>query len=98
MLMPNLKQKAKALAVVAFAVTALPACTIRSIDCTLGAPHTDCAKDTLGHEAAQDVRRAEQTSATVDDERCRSYGFAPGTPDYSRCRTDIERERTSPRR
>jgi len=86
------------LLVAALAAAALPGCTIRSIDCTLGAPHADCAKDTLGHEAAQDVRRAQQTSATIDDERCRSYGFAPGTPGYSRCRADIESERTPPAR
>ena len=87
-----------ALAIVALAATTLPGCAIRSIDCTLGAPHADCAKDTLGHEAAQDVRKTVETAATIDDERCRSYGFAPGTPNYSRCRADIERQRTAPTR
>jgi hypothetical protein len=96
--MQSLNDRMKVLAIAALAAAALPGCTIRSIDCTLGAPHADCAKDTLGHEAAQDVRRAEQTSATIADERCRSYGFAPGTPGYSRCRTDIEKERASPSR
>ena len=96
--MQTCNDRMKALVIAAFAVAALPGCTIRSIDCTLGAPHADCAKDTLGHEAAQDVRRAEQTSATIDDERCRSYGFAPGTANYSRCRADIDKQRASPPR
>jgi len=96
--MQTLNNQMKALVIAAFAAAALPACTIRSIDCTLGAPHADCAKDTLGHEAAQDLRRAEQTSATIDDERCRSYGFAPGTANYSRCRADIDKQRASPPR
>jgi hypothetical protein len=88
----------RTLVIVLLAAAAMSGCTIRSIDCTLGSPHADCAKDTLGHEAAQDVRRAEQTTVTIDDERCRSYGFAPGTPNYSRCRADIDKQRTSPPR
>jgi hypothetical protein len=83
---------------VALATTTLPRCTIRSIDCTLGTPHADCAKDTLGHEASQDLRRADQTTATIDDQRCRSYGFAPGTANYSQCLDDIARQRSSPAR
>ena len=96
--MQTFNGRMKTLVIVAFAAAALPACTIRSIDCTLGTPHADCPKDTLGHDAAQDARRAGETAATIDDERCRSYGFAPGTPNYSRCRADIERQRTPPAR
>ena len=82
----------------ALAAPTLLGCTIHSIDCSLGTPHVDCAKGTIGHEAAQDVRRAGETTATVDDARCRSYGFTPGQPNYSQCRADIERQRTSPAR
>jgi len=83
---------------IAFVAAGMSACTIHSVDCTLGAPHADCAKDTHGYEAAQDLQRAGQTTATIDDARCRSYGFAPGSPNYSQCRADIDRQRTSPPR
>jgi hypothetical protein len=85
----------RTLVIVLLAATGLSGCAIRSIDCTLGAAHADCAKDTAGHEAAQDIQRAGQTTATIDDARCRSYGFAPGSPNYSRCRADIDKQRTS---
>ena len=96
--MQTFNGRMKTLVIVAFAAATLPGCTIRSMDCTLGTPHADCPKDTLGHDAAQDARRAGETAATIDDERCRSYGFAPGTSNYSRCRADIERQRTPPAR
>ena len=88
----------RTLVIVLLAATGLSGCTIHSIDCTLGSAHADCAKDTIGHEAAQDIQRAGQTSATIDDARCRSFGFAPGTPNYSQCRADIDKQRTSPPR
>jgi len=87
----------RTLVIVLLAAAAMSGCTIHSIDCTLGTAHADCAKGTIGHEAAQDEQRAGQTSATIDDARCRSYGFAPGSPDYSRCRADIDKQRTPPR-
>ena len=96
--MKKLNDRVKALVIVAIAAATLSGCTIRSIDCTLGAPHADCAKDTAGHDAAQDIQRAGQTTATIDDARCRSYGFAPGSPNYSQCRADIDKQRTSPAR
>src|SRR5262245_8407579 len=95
-LMQIFNGRVKTFAIVVLAATALPGCTTRSIDCTLGAPHADCAKDTLGHEAAQDIQRAGQATAAIDDARCRSYGFSPGSPNYSRCRSDIDRQRTTP--
>jgi hypothetical protein len=88
----------RTLVFVLLAAAGLSGCAINSIDCTLGAPHADCAKGTIGHEAAQDIQRAGQTTETIDDSRCRSYGFAPGSPNYSRCRADIDKQRSSPQR
>jgi hypothetical protein len=32
-------------------------------------------------------------TATIDDARCQSYGFQPGSPGYAQCRKDIDGER-----
>jgi hypothetical protein len=37
-------------------------------------------------EAAKDV-------ASIDDARCQSFGFAPGSPGYAKCRKELDNER-----
>jgi hypothetical protein len=77
---------------VAFAVISLSGCTIRSIDCALGTPHVDCAKDTAGYKAAQEEQQAKKVFETIDDARCKSYG-EPGSPSYAQCRADLDKHR-----
>jgi hypothetical protein len=73
----------------------LSGCAANSIDCALGVPHSDCAKDTAGHQAALEEQQAMQITATVDDARCRSFGFETGSPSYSQCRANIDKQRLS---
>jgi hypothetical protein len=84
--------RVRKLIVVAFAVINLSGCAAHSIDCALGTPHADCAQDTAGHQAALEEQRATQMTATIDDARCRSYG-EPGSPSYTQCRADLDKQR-----
>lgn len=78
---------------VGFAVISLSGCnTVRSVDCALGTPHEDCAKDTAGYQAAQEEKQAKQVFETIDDARCKSYG-EPGSPKYAQCRADLDKQR-----
>ena len=36
---------------------------------------------------------AAKDSATIDDAKCKSFGFQPGTPGYTKCREDFDNER-----
>jgi len=40
-------------------------------------------------DTAAAAEAAKQTG-TIDDARCQSYGFQPGSPDYAQCRKDID--------
>lgn len=81
------------LIIVGFAVIGLSGCsTVHSVDCALGTPHEDCAKDTAGYQAAQQEQQVNQVFETIDDSRCKSYG-APGSPKYTQCRADLEKNR-----
>jgi hypothetical protein len=54
-----------------------------------GQQHSDAqAKEDKAavQEAAKDV-------ASIDDARCQSFGFAPGSPGYAKCRNDLDNER-----
>ena len=87
------RTKARSLIVVTFAAVNLSACsTIATIDCSLGTPRADCAKDTAGYQAALEERHAKELTATIDDARCSSFG-APGSPGYARCRVEADKQR-----
>jgi hypothetical protein len=68
-------------------------CTANSVDCTLGTPHSDCAPNTFGHKAAMEELRSTQMTNNIDDARCQSYGFRPGSPEYTRCRANFDNQR-----
>lgn len=36
---------------------------------------------------------AAKETGTIDDARCQSFGFQPGTSGYTQCRKDLESER-----
>jgi hypothetical protein len=84
--------RVRKLIVVGFAVIGLSGCTVRSVDCALGTPHEDCAKDTAGYRAEQEEQQAKQTFETIDDARCKSYG-QPGSARYAQCRADLDKQR-----
>ncbi len=85
----------RALFVVAIFCTALSGCAANVIDCTLGVPHPDCAKGTSGYQAALEEQQATQVTTTIDDARCRSFGFEPGSPRYTQCRANLDKQRLS---
>jgi hypothetical protein len=35
---------------------------------------------------------AAKDTATISDARCKSFGFQPGTPSYTKCRKDFDNE------
>jgi hypothetical protein len=39
------------------------------------------------------AEKAAKETSTIDDTRCQSYGFQPGSPGYVQCRKDIDSER-----
>jgi hypothetical protein len=43
-------------------------------------------------DKAAAAEAAKETGA-IDDARCQSYGFQPGSPRYAQCRKDIDSER-----
>jgi outer membrane biogenesis lipoprotein LolB len=43
-------------------------------------------------DKAAAAEAAKETGA-IDDARCQSYGFQPGSPRYAQCRMDIDGER-----
>jgi len=49
---------------------------------------------TSDQQLAKDNRAAAEAAAkqtgAIDDARCRSYGFQPGSPNYDQCRADID--------
>jgi len=71
----------------------LAGCAGHSLDCSLGTPWPDCAPDTPGYQIIQQERQAAEATAVIDDARCRSYGLKPGSPDYTKCRADIDSKR-----
>ncbi len=71
----------------------LSGCAVNSIDCALGAPHSDCAEGTAGHQANLEQQQVTQMTATIDDARCRSFGFEPDSPSYTQCRANLDRQR-----
>jgi hypothetical protein len=57
-----------------------------SLDCVTGTSSKDCAPGTIGHQQMVQERQGEDTVASIDDARCRSYA-APGSKDYLECRS-----------
>jgi len=56
-----------------FALVLLAAgCSGHSIGCVTGTSDKDCAPGTMGHQQMVQERQGEETTATIDDARCRS--------------------------
>jgi hypothetical protein len=56
-----------------------------------------CASQQQPDPQAKEDKAAAEAAAreagAIDDARCQSYGFQPGSPRYTQCRRDIEGER-----
>jgi hypothetical protein len=54
-----------------------------------------CAGQGLDPEKKQDkasAAEAAKTTAAIDDAKCQSFGFQPGSPGYAQCRKDFDNE------
>ena len=49
--------------------------------------------DAQSKEDKAAAEEAAKETGTIDDARCQSYGFPPGSPGYAQCRKDIDNER-----
>ena len=49
-----------------------------------------CANQEQAKEDRAAAEEAAKETGTIDDARCQSYGFQPGSPDYAQCRKDID--------
>jgi hypothetical protein len=60
-------------------------CAGHSLDCLTGTSDKGCAPGTMGHQQMVQEQQGQETTATIDDARCRS--IAPlDSPDYLACR------------
>ncbi len=50
-------------------------------------PDPQAKEDKAAAEAVAKMR------GVIDDAKCQSYGFQPGSPSYNKCRKDIDAER-----
>jgi hypothetical protein len=79
-------------ALIGFALL-LTSCS-HSLDCSMGYWHDDCEPGSRAYEEKQKAdAAAAAANETADDTQCKSYGFAPGTPAYVRCRDQLEEQR-----
>ena len=49
-----------------------------------------CANQQQAKEDKAAAEEAAKETGTIDDARCWSYGFQPGSSDYAQCRKDID--------
>jgi hypothetical protein len=75
----------KRLALIAATLGVVAGCANHPIDCAVGFYHADCLPGTAGYSDPNKF-------AGVDDENCRSYGLAFGTPEYAACRVQFSQQ------
>ncbi|MFZ0065497.1 MAG: hypothetical protein WAK90_04955 [Pseudolabrys sp.] len=73
----------------------LAGCAGHSLDCLTGTSSNNCAPDTLGHQQMVQQQQSDDTVASIDDARCRSYA-APGSKEYLDCRRRASTVRSPP--
>lgn len=72
----------------------VPGCAGHSIDCITGNSTKDCAPGTIGRQQMVQDQQGEETTAAIDDARCRS--MAPfNSPEYLACRNHAAEVRRS---
>ena len=85
----------RGLALITVAALLLAGCAGHSLDCLTGTSSNNCAADTLGHQQMVQQQQSEDTVASIDDSRCRSYA-APGSKEYLDCRRRAATVRSPP--
>ena len=70
------------IAAIALASLLTAGCAGHSLDCITGTSSKDCAAGTIGHQQMVHERQGDDTVASIDDARCRSYA-APGSKGLS---------------
>jgi hypothetical protein len=86
----------RSVALITLAATLLTAgCAGQSIDCITGTSSRDCAPGTIGHQQMVQERQSDDTVASIDDARCRSYA-SYGSPEYVDCRRRAANTRRPP--
>ena len=68
----------------------LVGCAGHSIDCEMGIWHENCAPGTAAYEERQEEKATKAAVGAIDDAKCQSYGFQPGSPGYAQCRKDFD--------
>jgi hypothetical protein len=46
--------------------------------------------DPIAAEEKQEIKASEAAVAAIDDAKCQSYGFRPGSAGYAQCRRDFD--------
>lgn len=67
----------------------LTGCASQADKCAEPIPRGNCAPGTPAYE----MQLHDETLATIDDARCRSFGDQPGSAAYARCRAAIRAAR-----
>jgi hypothetical protein len=83
--------RSKALSVLT-ASSLLAGCAGYSPECVTGTGTKDCAPGTMGHQQMTQERQGEDTVASIDDARCRTFG-QPGSSEYFACRRRAQESR-----
>ena len=69
----------------------LAGCAGHSIDCEMGITwHENCAPGTAAYEERQEEKATKAAVGAIDDAKCQSYGFQPGSLGYAQCRKDFD--------
>jgi hypothetical protein len=71
-------------------------CAGHSLDCITGTSSKDCAPGTIGHQQMVQEQQGNDTVASIDDARCRTFA-APGSKEYFDCRGRAANARTPAR-
>jgi starvation-inducible outer membrane lipoprotein len=50
--------------------------------------------DLQAKETAAALEQAAKQTNTIDDARCQSFGYQPGSPKYAQCRKELVSDRT----
>ena len=75
----------RSVALMTLAASLLTAGCAGSIDCITGTSNKDCAPGTIGHQQMVQEQQGDDTVASIDDARCRSFA-ASGSKEYLDCR------------
>jgi hypothetical protein len=75
----------RSVAIILVGCLLIAGCAGHSLDCITGTSNKDCAPGTLGHQQMVQEQQGDDTVASIDDARCRSFA-APGSTQYLDCR------------